>query len=722
VVFPFRGILAAPNDLLIEGGSSTAMLAWAVPPVPPSSDVTLPVILFCAPAAVPVTFTLTVQEPLAGMVAPARLTLLDPDAAVAVPTVQEVATPLGLATAIPAGSVSVKPTAVSGMVLMAGFAIVNVRLVFPFRGTEGPPKALVMVGGAITVTLAADVPPVPPSVDVTGPAVLACAPGTVPVTLTLKVHDAPPLRLPFASVMALPPGAAVIVPPPQVPVIGFGDTISPAGSVSVNATLLSDWLAFGFVIVKLSGVAPFNGIVAAPNDVVRVAGSVTLRLADAVFPLPPLADVTLVVLVKVPPAVPVTLMVKVHEPLPAKVAPDKLTLVAPGFAVTVLPLHELLGAGELATAIPAGKVSVNPTPVSAKEFAAGFVSVKVSVVFVFSGILDAPNDLLMEGGASTVMPADAVRPLPPSTDTTAPVVLVCAPVVALVIFTANVHAPLTVMVPPARLTLFDPGAAVIVPGLQLPVKPFEVATTMPGGNVSVKPTPVSGTVFAAGLESVKVKVAVPFWGMVGAPNALAIVGGIATAIEALLPAPAEVSFAEISPVLVDCVPAAKPVTLTENVQKPFPASVAPARLTTLVPPVAVMVPVPHVPFSPLDADIASPAGSVSVNAIPLRVSFTLGLLTVKKSWVMPLIGTVVAANPMLTLGGDVMPRFADAVLPVPPFVDVTAPVVLATSMGSVPRTFTLNVQELFAANVAPDKLTEFAPGTAPIVPPPHDPV
>ncbi len=134
----------------------------------------------------------------------------------------------------------------------------------------------------------------------------------------------------------------------------------------------------------------------------------------------------------------------------------------------------------------------------------------LSVVLVFNGIFTAPNDLLMEGGASAVMLADAVPPVPPSTDTTAPVVLVSVPVVEPVMFTANVHPPPTARLAPDRLIVFDPGVAVMVPGVQLPVKPFEVATSIPGGRVSVNPTPVSGTVFAAGLARLNVRVVLPF--------------------------------------------------------------------------------------------------------------------------------------------------------------------------------------------------------------------
>ncbi len=174
------------------------------------------------------------------MVAPARLTLVEPDAAVTVPPVHEFVRPFGFATASPAGNASVKPTLVSGMVLIAGLAIVNVRLVLPPTGIAGAPKAFVMVGGAMTVMLADAVAPVPPSVEVTAPVVLFWGPATVPLTVTLKVQDIPPPRVPFARLMLLPPGLAVIVPVPHVPFTPPGATINPAGSVSLKATPLND--------------------------------------------------------------------------------------------------------------------------------------------------------------------------------------------------------------------------------------------------------------------------------------------------------------------------------------------------------------------------------------------------------------------------------------------------------------------------------------------------
>jgi hypothetical protein len=70
--------------------------------------------------------------------------------------------------------------------------------------------------------------------------------------------------------------------------------------------------------------------------------------------------------------------------------------------------------------------------------------------------------------------------------------------------------------------------AVIVPPPHVPVRPFGVATTNPVGKVSLNATPVSDTVFAAGLVIVNVRLAVPFRGIVAAPNVLLIVGGAIT--------------------------------------------------------------------------------------------------------------------------------------------------------------------------------------------------
>lgn len=64
---------------------------------------------------------------------------------------------------------------------------------------------------------------------------------------------------------------------------------------------------------------------------------------------------------------------------------------------------------------------------------------------------------------------------------------------------------------------------------------------------------------------------------------------------------------------------------------------------------------------------------------------------------------------------------AEAVLPVPPSVEVTAVVTLFCIPAVMPVTFTAKLQVEFAASVASEKLTLVAPAAAEIVPPPQLP-
>jgi hypothetical protein len=162
----------------------------------------------------------------------------------------------------------------------------------------------------------------------------------------------------------------------------------------------------------------------------------------------------------------------------------------PATAVPVPP-HVLVSPFGVATTIPAGSVSVKATPVSATALAAGFVIVKVSDVVPFNGIFGEPKALAIEGGETTLMLADAVPPVPPSTEVTFPVVLFLVPAVVPVTFTANVHEVDDARAAPVKLITFVACVAVIVPPPHDPVRPFGVETTNPAGNVSLKPTPVS---------------------------------------------------------------------------------------------------------------------------------------------------------------------------------------------------------------------------------------
>src|SRR5207302_6111905 len=101
-VVAFRAMLLGLNTFAIDGGASTLRLAVAVPPVPPSVEVTLPVVLVCKPAAVPVMLIENVQEELAAIVPPLRLIVFVPAVAVIVPAPHVPVRPFGVEITRPA--------------------------------------------------------------------------------------------------------------------------------------------------------------------------------------------------------------------------------------------------------------------------------------------------------------------------------------------------------------------------------------------------------------------------------------------------------------------------------------------------------------------------------------------------------------------------------------------------------------------------------------------
>jgi len=246
--------------------------------------------------------------------------------------------------------------------------------------------------------------------------------------------------------------------------------------------------------------------------------------------------------------------------------------------------------------------------------------VNVSEVVAFSAMLLGLKTLAIDGGATTSIEAEAVPPVPPSVDVTAPEVLFCVPAAIPVTFTENVQELLAAIVPPLRLITLVPAVAVIVPAPQEPVRPFGVETTRPAGSVSLNATPVSGTVLE--LVIVKLRLVDPFSGMLAAPKAFAIVGGPTTVMEALdvLPVPPSV---EVTWTLLFFTPAVVPCTLTETVQLALAARVPAERLMLPDPATAVAVP-PQVLFRPDGVATTNPAGRLSVKAMPFSVTFVLG--------------------------------------------------------------------------------------------------
>jgi hypothetical protein len=249
------------------------------------------------------------------------------------------------------------------------------------------------------------------------------------------------------------PPTAVAVPPHVLLRFGVEAITSPAGKLSVKAIPFRVTLVFGFWILNVSEVVPFSGICAAPNNLVMDGGEATVKFAEAVFPVPPLVEVTLpVVLVYCPEAAPVTVTLNWHWLLTAIVAP--VNAIPVGEVVVSVPPQTVAEA--FATVRPVGNVSVKATPVSASTLAAGFVMVKVKEVVAFSAMDEGAKILAIEGGASTFTLAVAVPPVSPSVEVTLPVVLTCNPATVPVTFTENVQEPLAAIDAPLRLITFVP--------------------------------------------------------------------------------------------------------------------------------------------------------------------------------------------------------------------------------------------------------------------------
>ena len=202
-----------------------------------------------------------------------------------------------------------------------------------------------------------------------------------------------------------------MVPPPQLPRIPFGVEITnPAGKVSLNVMSVSAVAEFVLLIVKLSDVEPFNGTLPAPNALASTGGATTVTAALAVFPVPASFEVLVTELFFTPAVAPVTSKVIAHtvitqEEVTASVPPARLTDEAPAAAVMV-PVQVVITFGGVATSRPAGRLSVNAKPVSAR-LELGLAIAKLSDVEPPSGMDAAPNVLEMVCEVTVPVPLSA---------------------------------------------------------------------------------------------------------------------------------------------------------------------------------------------------------------------------------------------------------------------------------------------------------------------------
>ena len=268
---------------------------------------------------------------------------------------------------------------------------------------------------------------------------------------------------------------------------------------------------------------------------------------------------------------------------------------------------------------------------------------------------------------------------------------------------ADTEAPVRVMV------LLPVIVSVPPPTLEVPL-----VTVKPVGSVSVKATPVS-VVLAFELVMVKVRVVVPATRIDVGLNEAAIEGADTTVrvLEvAVLPVPPLVELT--APVVVVYEPAVAPVTVTGTGRLPAADTEAPVRVMVL-PPVIVSVPPPTLEL-PLAA--VKPLGSVSVKATPLSEVPEFELVMVKVRVVVPFTATDVGLNEAAIEGADTTMRVLEvAVLPVPPLVELTAPVVVVYEPAVAPVTVTGTGRLLAAATEAPVRVMVLPPVIVSVPPP-----
>jgi hypothetical protein len=180
-------------------------------------------------------------------------------------------------------------------VAVFGLLIVKLSEVEAPSAILAAPKDFRTVGGATTITLAFEVFPA----EVTA-TLLFCTPAAIPSTFTVNVQDPLTASVAPARLTEEEPTTAVMAPPPHDPVRPLGaETCSPAGKASVNAMPVRGMVFnTGLLIVNANVVEPASAILGVPNTLVMTGGLATDKFAVPVFPVPPLVEVTeLVVLV-----------------------------------------------------------------------------------------------------------------------------------------------------------------------------------------------------------------------------------------------------------------------------------------------------------------------------------------------------------------------------------------------------------------------------------------
>jgi hypothetical protein len=188
--------------------------------------------------------------------------------------------------------------------------------------------------------------------------------------------------------------AVAVTVPPHKETLAVGP-VTPGGRLSANETPVKLVVGFGLVTKSVRFVVPSSGIGDVENDLAIVGGATTVNTAVSGALDPPSVDDTVTVLFFTPAVVPVTFTCIVQLAFAVTTPPASETTPEPGTAVCVPPQLPDKPFGS-ATTRPAGRLSVNATPVAWR--ASLFSKRKLIDVEPPRGIDVALNPFTIDGG------------------------------------------------------------------------------------------------------------------------------------------------------------------------------------------------------------------------------------------------------------------------------------------------------------------------------------
>lgn len=139
-------------------------------------------------------------------------------------------------------------------------------------------NTLIAGAGSFTNTVAVEVFPVPPFVELTVTE-LVLSPTVLPVTLTVIVQVEPAAKLAPLKLTEDEPAVAVAVPPQVFVNAGVAETSKPLGRESVNPTPVNAVAALGLLMDRVNVVEFPVKIGLAVKDLLITGGSITVRAA-----------------------------------------------------------------------------------------------------------------------------------------------------------------------------------------------------------------------------------------------------------------------------------------------------------------------------------------------------------------------------------------------------------------------------------------------------------